>query len=156
MKNSFLLKFIFITSILVSYSFTLAQEATPPAPAPKGNAYTLLEPGIFGRDKVVIGGETTFGDYASMAFKSLLAIAVALAVIQIVLGGFAYVTSAIPGVKSDAKGKITAALTGLALLLFSWLILNTINPDLVNWKLKLDPLTSNQNKSLSTHLSLNR
>ncbi|MBI5400639.1 MAG: hypothetical protein HZB12_00775, partial [Candidatus Yonathbacteria bacterium] len=41
------------------------------------------------------------------------------------------------GAKSDAKERIIGALIGLGLILTSWLILNSINPNLVNFNLNL-------------------
>lgn len=50
-----------------------------------------------------------------------------------VYGGIVYMSSAgNPSLQTEAKDRITNALLGLGLLLISWLILNTINPDLVN------------------------
>lgn len=50
-----------------------------------------------------------------------------------IFGGVLYTTSAgNPSLQGDAKKRITSALIGLGLLLTSYLILYTINPDLVN------------------------
>jgi hypothetical protein len=50
----------------------------------------------------------------------------------LVYGGFRYVASAgNPTALSDAKDQMSSALLGLILLFCSWLILNTINPELV-------------------------
>jgi hypothetical protein len=47
-------------------------------------------------------------------------------------GGFRYLTSAgKPAALADAKDQIFSALLGLIILLSSWLILNTINPELL-------------------------
>lgn len=49
----------------------------------------------------------------------------------LLFGGFLYLTSAgDPARLKEAKDRIFSALTGLALLLGSWIILNTINPEL--------------------------
>lgn len=51
----------------------------------------------------------------------------------IIFGGILYTTSAgNPSLQGDAKKRITSALIGLGILLTSYLILYTINPDLVN------------------------
>ena len=60
---------------------------------------------------------------------------------MIVVGGFEYITAG--GNESTvgrAKTRITQALLGILLILGSYLILNTINPDLVNFDLGLTPL----------------
>ena len=51
----------------------------------------------------------------------------------IIFGGILYTTSAgNPSLQGDAKKRINSALIGLGILLTSYLILYTINPDLVN------------------------
>lgn len=55
-----------------------------------------------------------------------------LAVIQIIRGGFVYLTTEAISSKGDARGLITDALTGLLLVLVSVLILTIINPDILN------------------------
>jgi hypothetical protein len=127
MKHSFLTKIIIISCLLGSAVTIFAAEAN----------YTLLEPGVFGGGTTEV---TSFNDYASLAFTAILGIAIALAILMIVLGGFQYITSATGMGKEDGKGKIKDALTGLAIILLSWLALYTINPDLVNWNFKVDQL----------------
>ncbi len=56
-----------------------------------------------------------------------------LALAQMIIGGIQYILAAGSVVKhEDAKDTIQQALLGLGLLLVSYLLLNTINPDLVN------------------------
>lgn len=76
---------------------------------------------------------TTLSGYLSAIFKLGIGIAVTLAIFMIVFGGIKYMISDVPGVKVDAKSDIKNALLGLLLVLSSWLILNTINPDLVKF-----------------------
>jgi len=55
------------------------------------------------------------------------------AFVSLVIAGFQYLTSVgDPTKMSEAKGRATSAVFGLVLLLGSWLILNTINPDLTS------------------------
>jgi len=55
---------------------------------------------------------------------------------SLVIAGFQYLTSAgDSGKMSEAKSRIQSAFLGLILLLSSWLILNTINPELTTLKL---------------------
>jgi hypothetical protein len=51
---------------------------------------------------------------------------------MILLGGVQYMTSEAMGSKEAGKEKIKNALWGLRLAIISWLILSTINPDLLN------------------------
>lgn len=80
-------------------------------------------------------GANQLGQFLSQAFQFGLAIAAALAVIMIVYGGVEIMLSESMGGKSDGKKKIQDALTGLGLALVSWLILYTINPAILNFKL---------------------
>ena len=57
----------------------------------------------------------------------------------LVYGGFTYMLSGTVTSKDDAKKYIWGAISGLVLALAAYLILNTINPDLVNWSLVLPP-----------------
>jgi hypothetical protein len=67
----------------------------------------------------------------SAAYQLLIGIASVLAVVMIFYAGFRYATTVSPGAKTDAKNRILAALGGLLLALSSWLILSTIDDDLV-------------------------
>ncbi|HUT96149.1 MAG TPA: hypothetical protein VMW82_01105 [Candidatus Paceibacterota bacterium] len=61
-----------------------------------------------------------------------------VAFISILIGAIQYVTSAGDASKAgDAKDRITQALLGVLILLTAVVILNTINPDLVNLSLTL-------------------
>ncbi len=89
--------------------------------------YTLLEPipGVapIGADKK---------PYFSTVYTTILTLVVILSVIMIVVGGIQYSASSInPSLKSEAKSRISAALGGLLLAFFSWLILQTINPNIL-------------------------
>ena len=80
------------------------------------------------------------GVYLGGIFKLAIGIATVLAVLMIIIGGFQYITSEAISSKGDAKKRINDALLGLVLVLASWLILNTINTDLVNFNTNLDPV----------------
>ncbi|MDE2041383.1 MAG: hypothetical protein KGI59_03330 [Patescibacteria group bacterium] len=71
-----------------------------------------------------------------------IAVAAVLATGMIIWAGIEYVTVESFMKKSDAKARITGAITGLVLLLSSYIILKTINVDLVNINLDLGtPIT---------------
>lgn len=75
---------------------------------------------------------TTLSTYLTGMFKVGIGVAGALAFLMIVWGGFTYLsTDAITG-KEEGKERIERALGGLVLALASYIILNTINPQLVN------------------------
>lgn len=89
-------------------------------------------------------GETinkiSLNTYIDYVFKFSIALAAFLAVVMIIYGGFLYMTSEIPGVKSDGKEKITNAIFGLIMILASYLILQTIDPRLVEVTTEIKPV----------------
>lgn len=113
---------------------------------PATDSYTLIEPlpCITGVTKDCNAGEVTrkmdIKDYIMYVYKFALAISVFLAIIMIIWGGFLYITSEVPFIKSDGKGKIEGAVTGLALILVSYLILVTIDPRLVEVYSEVPPI----------------
>ena len=78
-------------------------------------------------------GTDQLGGFLSQAFQFGLAIAAALAVIMIVWGGVEIMLSESVFKKEDGKKKIQDAIWGLLLALVSWLILYTINPNILDW-----------------------
>jgi D-alanyl-D-alanine dipeptidase len=72
------------------------------------------------------------GDYINIIIKLIMGIIGVLSVLMIVVGGIEYMSTVQMGEKEGAKDRITNALMGLLLALASYLILNTINPNLVN------------------------
>lgn len=98
------------------------------AQAAFGAGYAVLEsiPGINA------GSSPSLSIYLSAIFKTGIGLAGVLAVLMIVIGGIQYIGSGMsPSGKSDARDRITSAIMGLLLALLSWIILNTINPNLV-------------------------
>lgn len=89
------------------------------------------------------GSETTdLSTYLSGIIKLLIALGAMMSIFVTILGGVQYVASGItPSAKQDAKNRITNALIGLTLILTSYLILNSINPELVNLKFELPPVS---------------
>lgn len=90
------------------------------------NTYTLLAP---------IGGMTTaptnIGDYFNKIFLIVIGLCGALAVVMIVIGGVQYMGDESIFGKTEAKGQIKNAILGLLIALASYVLLNTINPDLL-------------------------
>ncbi|MDP1625372.1 MAG: pilin [bacterium] len=66
-----------------------------------------------------------------------IGIGAVIAVIMIIWGGFEYMYQESIGSKSAAKERITNAFLGLGVILASFIILQTINKDLVNFNLRL-------------------
>lgn len=65
-------------------------------------------------------------------FKTALAVGAMIAVLRIAYAGFIYMTSDLPGNKGNARTIMWDAIVGLMLLLAVWLILNQINPDILD------------------------
>jgi len=145
---------LFILLLLIAQAGSvLAQTAAPlgeldpPPPAidasrciddPGSGTYCLLEPlpCIEGTGNNCANGsrmdQINIEGYISYVYKLFLAVGVFLAVVMIIWGGFEWMLSAIPFVKLHAKERISNAIWGLLMLLSSYLILQTIDPRLVN------------------------
>jgi ABC-type enterochelin transport system permease subunit len=128
--NTNLLKALIVATAAISLLFLPSELIA--------QQYTPLEPSI-----IQVGGNTEtnvdFFQYLSLLYITALIVAATLAVLMIVVGGIEYIVSSVPGAKGDAKNRITNAVFGLLLVLSTWLILNTINPQI----LKLDRLDMN-------------
>ncbi|MDP3962820.1 MAG: pilin [bacterium] len=125
-------KIFFYSLILI-----LLVSGFAPAHAQEKYTYTLLEPlpCIEGTgnncEKGKVIDKISLDDYIGYVFKFALALAVFLATIVIIWGGFEYMFSEAPFVKVNAKGRIKNAILGLIGALVSFLILQTIDPRLV-------------------------
>lgn len=120
-KNFFLALFLLVFSSGLLFSI-------PQAEAQGGFNYQLLEkiPGAEGVGSDLPG-------YVKAVYNTALVIVVLSAVLMLSIGGFMYLTSAgNTAALTTAKGVIFDAVIGLAIALAAWLLLNVINPDLVN------------------------
>ena len=75
---------------------------------------------------------TGVGDYIKGIIKLIMGLIGVFAVLMVVVGGIEYMSTIQVGEKEGAKNRIINALGGVVLALASYLILNTINPNLVN------------------------
>jgi|SRR3989344_2088902 len=83
------------------------------------------------------GGTTTLQKYIPAIFKLAIGLSVVAAVLLIVIGGIQYITTdAIQG-KSQGKERIKNAIIGLVFIIAAWLILATINPNLLTLNLDI-------------------
>lgn len=109
------------------YGYSCCKRANPDPPPSKYD-YTPLEPLFTGEDDKK-GDLVT---YIQSIFKFFIWTVGIAALLMLMIGGFMYMTSA--GNQANAgtaKKIITDALLGLIVVLFAWVILNVINPDLV-------------------------
>lgn len=80
--------------------------------------------------------------YARFIYPFVLSIAAILAVIMLIVAGLELMTAS-EGMKSAAKEKIQNAVLGLLLAVGAYLILKTINPDLLNLQIDTGRLNMN-------------
>lgn len=100
----------------------------------EGLTYKPLQP---------IPGITSASDlptYLKALFNLGIAAAGLLAVLMIMYGGVKYMSTEAYSGKSDAKDIIIRSLLGLLLAFASWLILFTINPDLLNLDFSMEEI----------------
>lgn len=106
------------------------------------NCYEFLAPiPGFGNEQIVEGVPTgrvsidlkslSLADYINKIFQIALGILMVLSVVMIVIAGVQYMTVESIYGKSDAKSRIVNAIVGLILALGIFVILNTINPKLL-------------------------
>lgn len=80
------------------------------------------------------GDKTTainLGDYVGAIYNFLIGFAFVIAVVFIMIGGIQYVIGASTGEIGKAKERIKNAVIGFVLLLFAYVILFTVNPQLI-------------------------
>ncbi len=135
-------KYIFIIILLFALSCALSAISCAPYAA---MADVKLETGL----PNIPGNQLTVGqelpEYINYLFIFGLGLVAFLALGQMMLGGLTYILAAGNVAKVEAaKDTIQQALIGLGLLLVSYLLLYTINPDLVN--LRAPNLTPTQFK----------
>lgn len=83
---------------------------------------------------------TNYGDYVAAVYKYLVGFSVTVAIVFLMIGGIRYVIGASTGEIGKAKDMIVKAITGLVLLLFAYVILFTVNPELVKLKVPKLPM----------------
>lgn len=121
---------VMIGILAVNVQFVAAQQT---------DTYTLLEPlpsiqgvaqdpGCTSGNVLTCISMKTFVEYV---FKFAIALAVFLATVMIIFGGFQWMLSEVPFTKIEGKSRITRAILGLLAALISYLLLLTIDPRLV-------------------------
>lgn len=115
------------------YVFTLL-IATPSVLFAQGISSSLLE--------FPQGNGTGFDAYINWLYVFSISVAALLAVVKIIIAGFKYVTSDVISNKSDAKNDIKGALLGLLIILGAYVILSTINPNLVKSTISIEGVSS--------------
>ncbi|NQV88952.1 MAG: hypothetical protein HQ488_01360 [Parcubacteria group bacterium] len=81
-----------------------------------------------------------FGEYIGVMYRWMVSSAVLLAVIMLMIGGIRYTLGAASDQIAAAKKMMSNALIGLVLLLCTYMILFTVNPDLVSLQVPRLPM----------------
>src|SRR3990167_1653183 len=101
----FLITTIFTIAILFSFSVSLVSAEPEVKCDPTSSEVCLLQPDIINKGEGT--KESSLGNYLSLLFKTLIALAGGIAVLIIVISGLQYILSEVPGIKSSSKGRIT-------------------------------------------------
>ena len=129
-KLCLVLLFVVFSMSAIS-DFVLAENGQPPL--------EVTYPQIPGAERPTTV-KTPLPEYVKYIFNFSIMIAGFIAFIAVFYGGVRYLTSAgNPSIMGDAKSQIFAGFLGLIILLSSYLILTTINPQLVILKASLGP-----------------
>jgi hypothetical protein len=146
MKKIFLIlmtAIILMGSLFTFQNFVKAQTQTNPS------EYTVLAPlpgttnGVCDPTKPDDPAcKTTLEKYLPGVFKLAIGLATVFAVLMIVIGGFQYISTDAIMKKTEGKERIKNAVFGLVLVISAWLILYTINPNLLNLNLNITDATT--------------
>ncbi len=100
------------------------------------DGYCLLAP----IDGLTVIHDSDLENYISTVYKILIAAAAVLAIVMIFWGGVQYMTTDAWQGKNDGKKRIQNAIIGLIMALASYAILNTVNPNLLNFTFGVDKI----------------
>jgi hypothetical protein len=126
MKNKSQKIMILAVLILISFSVFTKVGAL--------GEYTTLAPLPGTTDNV---GNTNLETYLLGVFNLSIGIAAVLAFVMITFGGVMYATSDAISGKSQGREYVENAIWGLLLVIAAWVILYTINPNILTFKLSI-------------------
>ncbi len=86
------------------------------------------------------GSPVNLAQYIEYLYMFGLGLVGVSALLALVIGGFMYMGAETVTTKDQAKGYINGAISGLILGLAAYLILYTINPDLINFRITAPPV----------------
>jgi hypothetical protein len=127
-----LLSFVVGVVFILSAQFVVAQTSGPDDGTRGGasqGGYQLLT-NIPGFQSASDAG--SFTELINVIYKVAIALSIAVAVVVLVVEGVRYSASDIPGVKADIKNRIPLVIGGMVLLIAAYMLLELINPQLVN------------------------
>ncbi len=129
MRYLFLVLAILILAMPLAAPIAHAQATAQPTTAAGTGGFTALAP---------IPNLTQNADTGNLAlffnnlYKFCIGIAAVLAILQIIHGGFLYMTSEAVGSKSEGKNLIVMSLLGLLLVLLPYAVFSVINPTILD------------------------
>ncbi len=88
------------------------------------------------------GCKTDLKTYLEGFFKLAIGLSAVAAVLMIVIGGFQYISTDAIMKKEEGRNRIQNAVYGLVLVIGAWLILATINPNLLRINLDIKPAST--------------
>lgn len=115
-------------------------------------SYCPLEPFYSFEQSDVNSGN--FKNLVDTVLKILIALGALFAVVTMVIGGVMYMTTEVTGTKDEARRRMVSAVYGLILLAASFLILNTINPQLTIINLQPGVINGTQTPGASSGLPI--
>jgi hypothetical protein len=103
--------------------------------------YTQLEPipGLVSQTGAGLVNPNNLHNIINAIFKIIITVGALIAVLSLTLGGVQYMVSGSSGGKNAGRKRAEEALWAILLIAASWLILNTINPALLNFSLNPCP-----------------
>jgi len=117
----------------------------PAVAVAEGLEYNLLAPLKDANKPSSLQKVSGLTQYAQYVFRLVVGMAGLIAVVVLIIGGLEYVSSGISGneaARTSAHKRIWDAIMGLVLALSAFLILETINPELVTFKFKIERIKS--------------
>lgn len=138
-KNKKILAAAVIIASFLAIAPILLPTSAKAIDCPEGK-YCMLAP-LPGIDQS-LDQKNILGTYIPYLFNLLIGLSAVTAVVMIVIGGFQYMTTDAFQGKQDGKNRIKNAVIGLVLVIAAYLILYTINPNLLNINLNIGPATT--------------
>ena len=133
-KNLKILFVVAVVTFFVTGLFVHGANIVHACTSEGTDKYCLLAPipGLSSSTDNSIDVKEDFGGYVTRMIRIIIGLMAVIAVIMVIFGGIQYMISESGGEKGAGKERIMNAIWGLVLALSSYMILNTINPDLVN------------------------
>ncbi len=135
------------TNLVLAQGNPIPKATTTPTYS--ASSYELINP-IGNISEVKDQDAGGLSNFFNLLIKIAIALAGAIAVVMIIVGGIQYMGTDSVWEKGESVSRMTGAVGGIVLLLCSYLILYTINPDLVNIKIGIKRVMEEEFEQPST------